>query len=1251
MDLPGFNSYVCNRDEGQHGGIQVSLRKASGIVGSTSRVLVHTDPRNGIIWVKAQQHKVLFAVCYFAPHDSTLYASGVLDPNPLYHLFTGIGQARSEGYRCVILGDLNIRIGTLSSDVPVILPGNTLPSPLLAAATAQEGLYVGIPPARNSWDHTVHSDWAHQLLDSLHAHGMVILNGRASGDEAGEFTYHQPLGRGRGQPGASVVDLACVCAEWYSHVQSFKVLPLDLSRSPDHRTIQLFLSVPVQQQPARPSGRVAVHRPTGKAMADAYRVRISQADPKFDRLLQNMQAGSISLSDAIQRISDILKECCVAVDPGRATARASGAQAPWFDDECRAYCTQFRTAWSAYLALRSQFEGQVPANHPVLLAAKEARQAYARIKRRKKRMHAKQQQRDHIEAYFSEHQRNFWQAFNATRNPPCPISDVREWTEHYKSLYGAQPPALQLDAEQAQVKTLLHQQYSRPPSDMECLNVDLTYEEVEEVMNTLPRFKAADAAGLTCELLRAVVRDDYHDEEAEGPDLALPGTVSKGLVECLTYILNQLPMCAAYPLQVATGKLAPIPKKGNVPLDKSTYRGICVSSVFSKLHDTILNARAEPCIEDHGLRAPTQFGFRRQRGTLDALFVTNHLICRCMHTRAHLYMLYVDCVQAFDRARRTDGMLARAQQLGIHGPFLQALSKSMENIYMAVCVNGELGEPFATHRGTKQGSELSPLLFGMFIEQLHELIEMQLPGAGPVIDGLHVPDIIYADDVKLMAVNDPAALQQLLDVLHLFCCLFDMEVNLKPHKTCIIIYRSPRAKVPAGLRWYYDGKEVHVSDQYVDLGILHRATQGIKPACDALAATGSKAMHALLSKCRQHYLVQPDFKLRMFDVLVEPVLSYGCQIWGPEIFCSKLQKPQNLQDPVNPQRPFMDLPKTLNLAAEKVHLSYLRIMSGVGRAVDKTLLLREFGRYPIMWHWIALAVRFWVRAVKMADTELVHKTLKADIGLMLSGCQKCWSYYLLSTLSRLGIVDAQVWSATASQAPSVDNVLQLDIQESAVRDALKEQFDKFWSHPRINLRKEHPRCVSCPEDAIMHNTYAAWVRGSEDPIPTYLKSRELSFRMVQCIAKLRLGWHGLAVQTGRFSQIPRAQRGCKMCVALKYKNDETGETPVEDVLHFLLECRALDPIRDTFPVFFKPQSLPDSSKDTHMKFILNHSDHVLLVRCISVMKRHRETCLELISEGRIREILPERYIPEDRNLWRLIAAGTDALGDESDLYF
>ena len=1224
LDLPGFTHHMCNRAAGQHGGIQVSLRNASPTVGLGSGVHVRCHPQTGVIWVRAPLLKAVFAVCYFAPASSVLYTRGALEADPLQYLFQGLSQAKSEGLQCVVVGDLNIRLGRLSSDVPIEQPSNYVPT-VLADALPDLGKYTGIPHTRQSCDTSVPSrDLANQLMAGLCATELVLLNGRAPGDEGGALTYHQPLGRGIGRQGASVVDLACISAEFYHCVQHFVVQTLSPDRSPDHCTVELLLHLPTSG-PQSGTRRAPVFRPSGKAVSDTYRTGLVNADERFAKLRADLQAGQVTLAEGVATITTILKECCTLANQAQSSAPQPSAKAgaPWFDDECQACCTQFRQAWKAFTELKAQLGAKVPAGHPVYVAALEARREYAKLKRRKKRAHARHQQYEHLETYFSDHQRDFWRAFNATKHAPCPIADVCEWTDYFKGLYGAQPPELQLIADQEAIKSRLHAEYSKPASDMDGLNEVLTYDTVASAMRRLPRFKAADAAGLTCELFRAAVHDDYSTQDAaEGGPRSIPGGTSTNLVECLVHILQHLPGCEDYPLQVATGKLVPVPKKACVPTDKSTYRGICVSSIFGKLHDSILTASGEEVVENLGLRAPTQFGFRRYHGTIDALFVSNHLINRCRHHKQVLYTCYVDFVQAFDMARRLDGMVQRAAQLGIHGHFLEALKSSMSNAYLAVSVNGQLGERFATYRGTKQGSELSPLLFGLFIEQLHELIAMQLPGAGPCIDGMHVPDIIYADDVKLLAVNDPAALQQLLDVLHLFCCLFDMKVNLKPHKTCIVIFRAPGAKVPSGLRWYIDGKEVHISDQYIDLGAMHHATCGIKLTRDALAASGSKAMHALLTRCRAHHIAQPDFKLRLFDIQVEPVLSYGCQVWGPEVVCQKLHDP-------------------LGLPSEKVHLSFLRIMSGVGPSTDRHMLLREFGRYPIMWHWLVLAVRYWARAVKLPSTSLVRKTLNEDIQLMLNGCTRCWTFHVLKALTTIGLLEERMWLPAAnSPQPTVESILALELREADVRAQLIGRFDQVW---QLNTRTAHPRRGSCPSDAIIHSSYETWCRKRDAKPPSYLKSRVLSFRMFQCLAKARLGRLPLAIHTGRFGRqkVPRLERVCVVCQALGYKDDDTWGTPVEDLQHFVLDCRALDPTRDRFPEFFQPVSLPASDKDTHMQFVLNHHHHVQLFRCINALLKRRERCLQLVQEGKLSDIMPAGYLPEDHNMRRIMAADAE----------
>jgi hypothetical protein len=114
----------------------------------------------------------------------------------------------------------------------------------------------------------------------------------------------------------------------------------------------------------------------------------------------------------------------------------------------------------------------------------------------------------------------------------------------------------------------------------------------------------------------------------------------------------------------------------------------------------------------------------------------------------------------------------------------------------------------------------------------------------------------------------------------MFCCLFDMEVNIGSQKTCVVVFRRARARMPAGFR----GQEVTVQMEYMYLGVCAHAIRGFMSAADALAASGCKAMHALLAQCHRSNLTQVDDKTRMFDVLVEPVLSYVSHIWGSQQF-------------------------------------------------------------------------------------------------------------------------------------------------------------------------------------------------------------------------------------------------------------------------------------------------------------------------------------------------------------------------------
>ena len=140
---------------------------------------------------------------------------------------------------------------------------------------------------------------------------------------------------------------------------------------------------------------------------------------------------------------------------------------------------------------------------------------------------------------------------------------------------------------------------------------------------------------------------------------------------------------------------------------------------ISKIFLLCLLHRLDNWAEDYGLRAAGQSGFRLKRGTADATFVLNHLIDKYHFHKKPLYVTFVDFKKAYDWIDR--GLLWEClSKLGVHGACLDALKSMYTDVNLQVRLNGQLGSPFNSKMGVKQGDPLSPLLFGLLIARIDE---------------------------------------------------------------------------------------------------------------------------------------------------------------------------------------------------------------------------------------------------------------------------------------------------------------------------------------------------------------------------------------------------------------------------------------------------------------------------------------------------------------------------------------------------
>lgn len=692
------------------------------------------------------------------------------------------------------------------------------------------------------------------------------------------------------------------------------------------------------------------------------------------------------------------------------------------------------------------------------------------------------------------------------------------------------------------------------------LNAPVSEGEVAAAVGKLHNYKAADVDGVCEEMVKHAVRE----VAGEGGKTVKVNV----LVPHLSSLFGRMFSLGHFPVPYRMNRLTPLHKSGP-RLTPTNYRGISVGKVVGKLFSSVLDARLSSFAERQGLRAPTQSGFRREMGTLNGAFVLNHLVEKHWAQKQPLYACLVDFKTAFDSVQRPL-IWARLEERGVRGTMLAALQSLYDEVWIKVRAGGESSERFASLQGVKQGDPASPVLFGLFVEALHDMLERWCPGTGPTIAGASVLDLLFADDVILLATS-PAHLQQQLDVLELFCLIFNMKVNLK--KTEVIVFRPSRAPTwPASQVWSVGGEAIRVVDEVVYLGISFHAFRSLRPWSTKLMVSGRRASMALKAKAHARRVAVPELLVRLYDILVKPVVSYGCQIWAP----SWLQTG--------------NVDKALN-EFDRLQLSYLRFVSGCSKTAPDWALLRDFSVTPIQQYWWRLVVRYWNDLLKHTDW-LAHKALLESVqlaGAELDG--RFWAGRVLGHARSLRVFNLPV-------PPAVGPLDGGDAEK-----AMASFHGRAWHHVRL---------VS-PDQVIGKGArlcaYYHWFRdantGTDKPsdrgtrtFAPHLSCTHVSTCHFRNLQRFRLGGWPLEVNVGRHHHIPRCDRVCPSCL------HRDGSRVVEDERHVLLTCPHYDDIRakDRFSGLFQHDTDDETDR---MNKTMNNVDTAALAALLSEIWHRR----------------------------------------------
>ena len=138
------------------------------------------------------------------------------------------------------------------------------------------------------------------------------------------------------------------------------------------------------------------------------------------------------------------------------------------------------------------------------------------------------------------------------------------------------------------------------------------------------------------------------------------------------------------------------------------------------------------------------------------------------------------------------------QRLGVHGHILGAIQSPYDGSLLSMRVGCQCGPSQGPIIGLRQGCPLSATLFGIFIDGLHHHLQTSVPAAGVQVRHIKLTDLVYADDICLMA-SSPEPLQALIaiDALAVYCATLHMEINVA--KTKVMVVSKPSVRSPSSV--------------------------------------------------------------------------------------------------------------------------------------------------------------------------------------------------------------------------------------------------------------------------------------------------------------------------------------------------------------------------------------------------------------------------------------------------------------------
>ena len=174
-------------------------------------------------------------------------------------------------------------------------------------------------------------------------------------------------------------------------------------------------------------------------------------------------------------------------------------------------------------------------------------------------------------------------------------------------------------------------------------------------------------------------------------------------------------------------------KPDKPPLQTTSYRPISLLCAIMKLFEWVIEKHLRKHLDDNGFFSRYQSGFRKSKSTNDHLFRLSQTIMESFNLDEHVIAAFLDVEKALDNVWN-NGLRYKIYQLDLPTKLCRWLSDFLVGRVIQVKIEGFLSPNICPKAGIQQGSNLSPLLFLIYVNDMPNPTHHQINKSQPADD-------------------------------------------------------------------------------------------------------------------------------------------------------------------------------------------------------------------------------------------------------------------------------------------------------------------------------------------------------------------------------------------------------------------------------------------------------------------------------------------------------------------------------------